>query len=155
MNLALKEAKKAETIGEIPVGCVIVDGEGNVIARAHNLKEKKQNVTAHAEILAIQKAEKKLANWRLEKCTLYVTLEPCLMCTGAIIQSRVEEVVIGVLRDTKQEPTMTDLPDYIFESGISIHKNILDSKIKKTLSKFLVKSDSIFIDFLLCKKPSM
>ena len=139
MNLALKEAKKANAIGEIPVGCIIVDKDGNIIARAHNEKEKKQNVTAHAEILAIQKAEKKLANWRLENCTLYVTLEPCLMCTGAIIQSRVEEIVIGVLRDTKHEPTMTDLPDYLFESGISIHKNILDSKIRKTLSNFFTK----------------
>ena len=83
MKAAVKEAMKAESIDEVPIGAVIVL-EDKIIARAHNLRETKQNSLAHAEILAIQKACKKLGTWRLENCTLYVTLEPCPMCSGAI-----------------------------------------------------------------------
>ena len=96
MQEALKEAKKAYDKLEIPVGAVIVK-DGKIIARAHNLKETKQLVTAHAEILAIQKASKKLNNWRLIDCDLYVTLEPCEMCMGAIISSRIKNIYIGTL----------------------------------------------------------
>ena len=85
MNEALKEAKKAYKKLEIPVGAVIVH-EGEIIARAHNEKEEKNDTTKHAEILAIQKASKKLGKWRLNDCDMYVTLEPCAMCAGALIQ---------------------------------------------------------------------
>ena len=94
MKEAIRQAKKAEAIDEVPIGCVIVK-DNKVIARGHNLRETKQQSIAHAEIMAIQKACKKVGSWRLENCTLYVTLEPCAMCTGAILQSRIERVVYG------------------------------------------------------------
>lgn len=94
MKEAIKQAKMAEQKDEVPIGCVIVKDD-QIIARAHNKREMKQQSIAHAEILAIQKACKKLNTWRLEGCTLYVTLEPCPMCAGAIIQSRIERVVYG------------------------------------------------------------
>lgn len=94
MKLAIKEAMKARNIDEVPIGAIIVKDD-KVIAKAHNLREKKQQATAHAEILAIEKACKKLGTWRLEDCILYVTLEPCAMCTGATILSRIKHVVFG------------------------------------------------------------
>ena len=94
MKEALKEAKKAYIKDEVPVGCVIVK-DNKIIARGHNKKEKKKNAILHAEIVALTKAQKKLNDWRLNDCTLYVTLEPCLMCTGAIIQTRINKVVFG------------------------------------------------------------
>ncbi len=94
MKEALKEAKKALKKDEVPIGCVIVY-QDQIIARAHNLRESKQQSIAHAEILAIQKACKKIGSWRLEDCTLFVTLEPCPMCAGAILQSRIKNVVYG------------------------------------------------------------
>jgi len=94
MDKALAEARKAEGKAEVPIGCVIVR-EGKIIARAHNLRESAQDPAAHAELLAIRKAAKKLGAWRLLGCTLYVTLEPCLMCMGAIILARIPLVVFG------------------------------------------------------------
>ena len=94
MKAALKEAKKAEILDEVPIGCVIVKDD-KIIARGHNLRETKQLSINHAEIIAIQKACKKVGSWRLEDCTLYVTLEPCCMCAGAILQSRISKVVYG------------------------------------------------------------
>lgn len=91
---ALKEADKAEKKDEVPIGCVIVK-DGVIIARGHNLREQKQQASAHAEMIAIQKACQKLGSWRLDGCTLYVTLEPCPMCAGAILQSRIERVIYG------------------------------------------------------------
>ena len=96
MKEALKEAKKAYDKEEVPVGAIIVK-DGKIIARAHNLKETKKDTTYHAEILAIQKASKKLEAWRLEECEMYVTLEPCSMCAGALIQSRIKKVYIGTM----------------------------------------------------------
>ena len=96
MKEALKEAQKAYGKLEIPVGAVIVKDE-KIIARAHNLKETKQSAIAHAEILAIQKANKKLNNWRLLDCDMYITLEPCQMCMGAIMSSRIKNIYIGTL----------------------------------------------------------
>lgn len=94
MREAIEEAKKAEQIGEVPIGAVIVV-DGEIIARAHNLRETNQTAIAHAEILAIDAACKGLGTWRLEEATLYVTLEPCPMCAGAIMLSRIEKVVFG------------------------------------------------------------
>ena len=94
MREAIKLAKKAEEKDEVPIGCVIVKND-KIIARGHNLRESKQRSTAHAEIIAIEKACRKLKSWRLEGCSLYVTLEPCPMCSGAILQSRIEHVVYG------------------------------------------------------------
>lgn len=91
---AIKEAYKARKKDEVPIGCVIVK-DNQMIARAHNLRESKQKSTSHAEILAIEQANEIVGSWRLENCTLYVTLEPCPMCAGAILLSRVERVVYG------------------------------------------------------------
>ncbi len=94
MRLAIKEAKKAELIDEVPIGCVIVKDD-KVIARGFNHREIKKMVTSHAEIEAINKANKKLGAWRLEDCDIYVTLEPCIMCAGSIIQARFRRVIYG------------------------------------------------------------
>ena len=94
MRLALQEAKKAYAADEVPIGAVIVK-DGVVIARAHNEKEKRNSAVRHAEIVAIEKATKKVGNWWLEGCSLYVTLEPCAMCAGAIVNSRLDRVVYG------------------------------------------------------------
>lgn len=94
MKEALKQAKKAYKIKEVPIGCVIVCGD-KIIARAYNKRNSKKNTLAHAEIMAIHKASKVMGDWRLEGCTMYITLEPCQMCAGAIIQARIDRVVIG------------------------------------------------------------
>lgn len=99
MQLAIKEAKKAEALGEVPIGAIIVH-EDEIIASAYNLRETTQNATTHAELSAIQEACQQLGSWRLEDTTLYVTLEPCPMCAGAILQSRIPRVVYGA-RDPK------------------------------------------------------
>lgn len=99
MQLALKEAQKATELGEVPIGAILVYND-EVIARAHNLRETTQNAVTHAELMAIQEACAKLGSWRLENTTLYVTLEPCPMCAGAILQSRIPRVVYGA-RDKK------------------------------------------------------
>jgi tRNA(adenine34) deaminase len=93
MNAALKEAHLAAAIDEVPVGAIIVDEEGKIVARAHNLREKNHSPTAHAELLAIEKAARTLGRWRLSDCTLYVTLEPCPMCAGAVVNSRLKRIV--------------------------------------------------------------
>ncbi len=99
MMAAIEEAKIAGSLGEVPIGAVIVF-QGEIIARAHNLRESTQNAVTHAELLAIQEACKVIGSWRLEETTLYVTLEPCPMCAGAILQSRIPRVVYGA-RDLK------------------------------------------------------
>ncbi len=96
MREALKQAKKAYNLGEVPIGCVIVY-QGRIIGRGYNRRNTDRNTLAHAEITAINKASKALKDWRLEECSLYVTLEPCQMCAGAIVQARVTETVIGAM----------------------------------------------------------
>jgi len=94
MQEALKEAKMAEKKGEVPIGCVIVC-DSEIIVRTHNLREELQTTASHAEMLAIDKANKIVGSWRLEECTLYATLEPCAMCAGTLLQSRIKAVVFG------------------------------------------------------------
>lgn len=96
MKDAIRQAKKAAALGEVPIGCVIVH-DGQVIGRGYNRRNTDKSTLAHAEITAIKRASKKLGDWRLEECTLYVTLEPCQMCAGAIIQSRIPRVVVGCM----------------------------------------------------------
>ena len=96
MKEALKQAKKAYALGEVPIGCVIVY-EDKIIAKGYNRRNTDKNTLAHAEVSAINRASKKLGDWRLEDCTLYVTLEPCQMCAGAIVQSRITNVVMGCM----------------------------------------------------------
>lgn len=96
MRQAVIQAKKAGAIGEVPIGCVIVY-EDKIIARGYNRRTIDKNVLSHAEIIAIKKACKRLGDWRLEDCTMYVTLEPCPMCAGAIVQARMKKVVIGCM----------------------------------------------------------
>ena len=96
MKKALALARRAAKIGEVPIGCVIVAGD-EIIASGYNQRKKKKTTLAHAELLAIDKASRKLGDWRLEGCTLYVTLEPCQMCAGAIVQARIDRVVIGAM----------------------------------------------------------
>ena len=137
MKEALKEAKKAYEKLEVPVGAVIVK-DGKIIARAHNLKETKFDTTKHAEILAIQKASKKLNSWRLIDCEMYVTLEPCSMCAGALINSRIKKVYIGA-SDEKTGAVGSVynlLEDYTFNHKVEYEKGILQDECQKTLKDF-------------------
>ena len=94
MREAIRQARKAEALGDVPIGCVIVR-DGRIIARGYNRRNKDKTVLAHAELLAMRKACRKEGDWRLEECTMYITLEPCQMCAGAIVQARIPRVVIG------------------------------------------------------------
>ena len=105
MKLAIKEAKKALNLGEVPVGAVIVK-DGKILAKAYNKKEKLKNVTRHAEIIAIEKASKKIDNWRLNDCDIYITLEPCPMCASAIKQSRISSIYCGLSNSDKNNITI-------------------------------------------------
>ena len=137
MSQALKEAKKAYEKDEIPVGAIIVKNN-KIIARAHNLKESKKNAICHAEILAIQKACKKLNSWRLNDCQMYVTLEPCSMCAGALINSRIDKVYIGTLDEKTGAcgSKLNLLNDYKFNHKVEIEKNILKEDCEKILKDF-------------------
>lgn len=138
MKEALKEAKKAYLKEEVPVGCVIVYNN-EIIARAHNTRHKNKSALDHAEILAIKKANKKLSAWMLDGATIYVTLEPCLMCAGAIFQSRIKRVVYAA-----SEPkfgsfgSIIDVsnPNYKFNHKVELTKGILESDASELLKSF-------------------
>ena len=137
MKEAIKEAKKAYSKLEVPVGAIIVKDD-KIIARAHNLKETKFDTTKHAEILAIQKASKKLESWRLIDCEMYVTLEPCSMCAGALINSRIKKVYIGA-NDEKTGAVgsvFNLLEDYTFNHKVEIETGILKQECETLLKKF-------------------
>lgn len=137
MKQALKEAKKAYDKEEIPVGAVIVK-DGKIIARAHNLKETKQDTINHAEILAIKKASKKLNSWRLTDCEMYVTLEPCSMCAGALIQSRIKKIYIGAM-DYKTGAcgsVLNLLEDYPCNHRVDIQTGIMKEECEQVLKSF-------------------
>ncbi|MES0857760.1 tRNA adenosine(34) deaminase TadA [Geobacillus sp. G4] len=137
MRLAMEEAKKAEQIGEVPIGAVIVQ-DGRVIARAHNLRETEQRAIAHAEILAIDEACRATGSWRLERATLYVTLEPCAMCAGAIVLSRIERVVFGAF-DPKggcAGTLMNLLQESRFNHQVKVVSGVLADECGSLLSQF-------------------
>ena len=137
MKEALKEAKKAYDKLEVPVGCVIVK-DGKIVARAHNLKESKNDTTKHAEILAIQKASKKLDAWRLLDCDMYVTLEPCSMCAGAIVNSRIRNLYIGTMdKKTGAAGSVLNLfEDFTFNHKVTVQNGILKEQCEKILKDF-------------------
>ncbi len=137
MKIALKEAKKAYNKLEVPVGAIIVK-DGEIIAKAHNLKETKTDTTKHAEILAIQKASRKLKSWRLLDCEMYVTLEPCSMCAGAIINSRIKKVYIGALDEkTGAAGSVLNLfEDYTFNHKVEIEKDVMKKECESILKDF-------------------
>lgn len=137
MKQALKEAKKAYQKLEVPVGAVIVKDE-KIIARAHNVKETKKDTTKHAEIIAIQKASKKLDNWRLTDCDMYITLEPCTMCTGAIINSRIRKIYIGTMDEKTGAcgSKLNLLEDYTFNHKVELETGILQEECKEILQDF-------------------
>lgn len=133
---ALKEADKAFKLGEVPIGAVIVK-DGKIISRAFNKKESSNLATSHAEILAINKACKKLNNWRLLDCTLYVTVEPCLMCCGAIIQSRIKKVVYGT--SNEYYGAVESIDNTLKKYNIEVENNILQNKCSYILKEFFKK----------------
>ncbi len=136
MKEALKEAKKAKDKNEVPVGAVIVLN-GKIIARGYNKRETKKNSLCHAEIIAINKACKKLNNFRLENCELYVTLEPCTMCAGAIIQSRIKKVIYGA-KDEKygMAGTVANVFELKSNHKVEIEKGILESQCSNIIKDF-------------------
>lgn len=137
---ALKEAKKAFDKEEIPVGAVIVK-DGKIIARGHNMKEIKNDSTKHAEMIAIQKASKKLDSWRLTDCEMYITLEPCPMCAGALIQSRIKKIYIGAM-DPKTGAcgsVFNLLKDFKFNHNVEIEMNIMQEECEMILKNFFRK----------------
>jgi tRNA(adenine34) deaminase len=136
MRLALKEADKGERLDEIPIGAVIVK-DGKVLAKAFNKRESLQDPTAHAEILAIKKASKKLKSWRLDGCEMFVTLEPCPMCAGAIVNSRIKRVVYGCY-DKKAGAlgTVFNLHDYPLNHKYEVEGGVLEIECALILSDF-------------------
>ena len=134
MKLALKEAKKAEAIDEVPIGCVIVRNN-KVISRGFNCRESKRLVISHAEIEAINKANKKLDAWRLEDCDIYITVEPCIMCAGAIIQARFKRVIFGT-RDFKGGAFGSSI-NVLEAENINHHPEVVEGVLKEECSSLL------------------
>ncbi len=137
MKAALKQAKKAYALKEVPIGCVIVQN-GKIIARGYNRRNTDKNTLAHAELSAIRKASKKTGDWRLEDCTMYVTLEPCQMCAGAIVQSRLQHVVIATMNPKAGcAGSILNLLDMQqFNHQVKITKGVLEEECATLLSSF-------------------
>ena len=137
MKEALKQAKKAYALGEVPIGCVIVH-EGKIIGRGYNRRNTDKNTLAHAEITAINKASKVIGDWRLEECTLYVTLEPCQMCAGAIVQARIPEVVMGCMNPKAgcagSILNILEMPQ--FNHQVKVTRGILETECSQMLKTF-------------------
>lgn len=137
MKEAIRQAKKAYQLMEVPIGCVIVY-KGKIIARGYNRRNTDKNTTSHAEMNAIRKASKKLGDWRLEDCTLYVTLEPCQMCAGAIVQARVSNVVIGSMNPKAgcAGSVLNLLEMKEFNHQVHVVRGILEEECSQMLSGF-------------------
>ena len=139
MKQALKQAQKALEINEVPIGCGIVY-EGKVIARGYNRRKADKNTLSHAELIAIKKASKKMGDWRLEDCTMYVTLEPCQMCAGAIVQARINRCVIGCMSPKSgcAGSILNLLQMDEFNHKVDIEKGVLEDECSAILSGFFV-----------------
>ena len=137
MRAAVREAKKAYALGEVPIGCVIVQND-RIIARGYNRRNTEGNTLAHAELAAIRKASKKTGDWRLEDCTMYVTLEPCQMCAGAIVQSRMKKVVIASMNPKAgcAGPVLNLLQMAEFNHQVEIEQGVLEAECSDMLSSF-------------------
>ena len=137
MRAAIAQARRAEKLDEVPIGCVIVY-EGKIIARGYNRRNTDLNTISHAEINAIRKASKKLGDWRLEGCTIYITLEPCQMCSGAIVQSRIDRCVIGAMNPKAgcAGSVMNLLQIAQFNHQVEITRGVLEEECSSMLSSF-------------------
>lgn len=137
MRAALGQAKKALLLGEVPIGCVIVYKD-EIIARGYNRRNTDKNTLSHAELTAIRRASKKLGDWRLEECTLYVTLEPCQMCSGAIVQARIPHVVIGCMNPKAgcagSILNLLEMPE--FNHQVQITRGVLEEECSAVLKQF-------------------
>jgi tRNA(adenine34) deaminase len=141
MTKALEQAKMAADMGEIPVGAVVVDNaSGEILAEAHNLRENEQSAIAHAEVLAIEVACKKRGSWRLHGCTLYVTLEPCPMCAGALVNSRIDRVVFGA-KDMLAGccGSVINFNAYPFNHSFSVESGLCEKECRELLQEFFNK----------------
>ena len=139
MEIALKEAKKALEEGEVPIGAAIFQN-GKLISKAHNRRESKKLSTAHAEILAIEKACKKIGDWRLENCEIYVTLEPCLMCLGAIINSRIKKLVYGAPDSKGLSKTFLYSKNNSLNHNLIVDGGVLEHQCSNLLKQFFKKA---------------
>lgn len=137
MKEAIRQAQKAYALDEVPIGCVIVY-EGKIIARGYNRRNTDKNTLSHAELTAIKKASKKLGDWRLEGCTMYITLEPCQMCAGAIVQARVSEVVIGSMNPKAgcAGSVLNILQMEEFNHQVTVTRDVLKEECYRMLSQF-------------------
>lgn len=137
MKEAIKQAKKAALVGDVPIGCVIVY-EDKIIARGYNKRNAKKTTLAHAELLAIEKASKVIKDWRLEECTMYITLEPCQMCAGAIVQARIPRVVVGAMNKKAgcagSVINLFQIP--AFNHQVEFEKGVLEEECSALLSDF-------------------
>lgn len=138
MEMAYKEAERAFEEGDVPIGCVIVDFDGKVISKAYNRRNRDGNTTSHAEIIAIQQACKKMGDWRLEDCVMFVTLEPCPMCAGAILQARMKKVFIGAMNSKAgcAGSVINLLQTVGFNHAVEIEKGLMQEKCSTILSDF-------------------
>ncbi len=140
MRAALQQAKKALLLREVPIGCVIVH-EGKIIGRGYNRRNTDKNTLSHAEITAIRKASKYIGDWRLEECTIYITLEPCQMCAGAIIQARIPEVVMGCMNPKAgcggSVLNILEMPDFNHQALVT--RGILEPECSQLLKLFFAE----------------
>lgn len=140
MLLAIGQAKKAAALGEVPVGAVVIDENGNVIGEGYNTRETEQRPTGHAELIAIEQAAKHKKSWRLSECTLYVTLEPCPMCAGAIMNARLKRVVYGAFDENGGAcSSVVELFEYKFGYKPMIRSRVLEKECGSLLTDFFKK----------------
>lgn len=137
MRAAISQAKKAFSLGEVPIGCVIVHND-TIVGRGYNRRNTDKSTLSHAEITAIRKASKKLGDWRLEGCTLYVTLEPCQMCSGAIVQARIDRVVMGAMNPKAGcgGSILNILQNEAFNHQVDVSRGVLDEECSAMLRSF-------------------
>ena len=141
MLLAIEQAQLAGSIGEVPIGAVITDQNNNLISSGYNLRESSQDPTAHAEVIAIRNASEKLGSWRMEETTLYVTLEPCAMCIGAIVLARIDRLVFGA-RDPKAGAVYSVFnigTDTKLNHSVEVREGVLETECSALLKDFFSK----------------